>query len=101
MDDQQKVYYVIDRKSGNRVSKFYSKLGFAKNSPLAKKYPESYEVVTMYCVDYESSLWSRIGKGFAGLFPRESSVVIESPGQYRCSLVLQDRDMNLVELESK
>jgi hypothetical protein len=73
----------------------------AKNSPLAKKYPENYEAVTMYCVDGAGNMWSRVGELFTGLFPTEASVVIAGPDYNGIALVLQDKNMNLVELESK
>ena len=90
MTNHEKVHYVINTTTGERVSKFYSKVGSAKN--FIKKFPEhsreDFEAVTMLCMNYRDSLWVRIGRGFGDLQPVESSTYLGSKGMYNCSLTL-------------
>lgn len=92
------VHYVINKHTGKRVTKFYSKRGLANNA--LKKLDEHHEAVTMTCITSAESLWVRVGKGFGGLIPRESSTCLTGQDDYQCELVLEDDNLNKVRLET-
>ena len=98
LDSHEKVHYVINKATGERVSKFYSKRGLAEN--FLKKLDGQYEAVTKYCASSSEFLWIRIGKGFGGLIPRESSAYNTAHGDYHCELVLEDNNLNKIRLET-
>ena len=98
LDPHEKVHYVINKSTGKRVSKFYSKRGLAEN--FLKKFDDQHEVVTKYCASSSEFLWIRIGRGLGGLIPRESSTYITAPGDYHCELILEDSNLNTIRLET-